>query len=276
MAHRDFFKHVSRVQHRTKRYRNPYFSPTKRPWPWKKLLIWGVSALCILTLIVVLFSNLFFGVESVSVVGLTHTPREDLETQVNEYLQSSVYLFFTRSNQFLFRNDILEQQLETHMNLARASIHQDGARVETTLEERTPNLLWPTKNRTYVVALDGIVVREATQADRSQALPLFVDQNDAAIEPGNVILTKEEIIRIFDFQKRIGELGIFFTQTNVNRVAGKSMNLVMQDGYEIYFDDTGDIPMQVSNLKTLLEQHVIDPSAIEYVDLRFGDQVFYK
>ena len=49
-----------------------------------------------------------------------------------------------------------------------------------------------------------------------------------------------------------------------------------QVGYSILFDLTGNIDEQFRNLMVVLQEQVEDPTRLEYIDLRFGDKVYFK
>lgn len=217
-----------------------------------------------------------FAITRVVILGRVHTPQGELELAVESFMHTSRLLIFRQSNRFLFDVRALEQAVQEQFHLARVVARQQTGTVELTMEERTSNLLWETDGQTYVVDLQGLVVREALPQDRGLTLPLFIDENDLAVTLGTQVMEPKEIENVFRFQKRIGEFGIDFTKTKVNRVAGKWMGIVTMEGYEIYLDASGDIDRQTSNLATLLGQQTVDRTTIEYIDLRFGDQVYYK
>jgi hypothetical protein len=51
---------------------------------------------------------------------------------------------------------------------------------------------------------------------------------------------------------------------------------VTEDGYGILFDALGDIDAQLQNLDVVLREQVEDRGSLEYIDLRFGDRVYFK
>lgn len=259
-----------------KRYHNPYFLNNKISLPWKKIIIVAGIPILILCIAIFILSHPIFDIKEARITGLKNTPKEYLESQIISHLQSKQFIFFRNSNQFLFDSEKLKKQLLNEFSATSINIKKSGTTIDISIQERTSNLLWITGGHTYVVDLEGIIVREFSDSISNEPLPLFFDKNNIKVDVGSSVLTRDEINSIFDFHKRIGELGVVFTKTNVNRVAGKWMSLSTLDGYEIYFDATGDIQDQVSNLKTLIEQRLIDTTNIEYIDLRFGEQVYYK
>lgn len=112
--------------------------------------------------------------------------------------------------------------------------------------------------------------------DPLTVLPVFVDLNRIEIAAGTRVLTPEEIQVIFRFHDRLRQLTIQFHETRVDRLAGKWMSVRTQDGYDIFFDPSGDANMQADNLATILKEKITDPKRLQYIDLRFGDHVYFK
>jgi len=55
------------------------------------------------------------------------------------------------------------------------------------------------------------------------------------------------------------------------------LNVQVKAGYVIKLDATKDINEQLNNLKKVLAENIItDPNSVEYIDLRFGDRIFFK
>jgi hypothetical protein len=197
---------------------------------------------------------------------------------VRDALSQQAVLFFKRSNQFLFSPEKLKRALEEHFTFGSLSVAASGKGIELMLEERTSNLIWMA-DQAYVVDLQGIVVRRfvrETETELASRLPMFYDVNQVAVFIGSPVLTPFEIEQIFRFHEILAVQGIAFTQTNINRIVGGWMSIVTQQGYEIYFDANGDIEGQGEHLKTVLAEEIEDPDILEYIDLRFGDRVYFK
>ena len=47
-------------------------------------------------------------------------------------------------------------------------------------------------------------------------------------------------------------------------------------GYRILFDASGDIDGQANHLEVLLRETINNPEQLDYIDLRFGDHVYFK
>ncbi|TAL50128.1 hypothetical protein EPN81_03630 [Patescibacteria group bacterium] len=282
MARRDYFQQAQKRRYRSHAYRNPHLDGRK-PFPWKRLgFIVGVLVLG-LGGIAGIFGHDVFRIDRIEILGVKYLDKAMLESVISTHLHDTRLLFFERSNQFLFSPDELSQLLEEQFALASISIGLQEGTVFIVLEERTSNLFWKTQEKLYVVDLEGIVVREVVDSDDSilqQAnlaeLPIFIDTNDVSVQVGSFVLTAEEIERAFVFFDHLKEAGIKYAYIELDRLAGKWVKLVTEQGFSIFVDLTGDVDEQYKNLSIVLQEQVGDPSTLEYIDLRFGDKVYVK
>jgi hypothetical protein len=72
------------------------------------------------------------------------------------------------------------------------------------------------------------------------------------------------------------EQGIEFTETRIDRLAGKWMSVAAREGYDILFDPGGNIVQQAMNLAVVRRDQIKDRQNLRYIDLRFGDHVYFK
>lgn len=282
MTHRDFFKQALKRRYKSRSYRNPHLDGRK-PVQWK-LIGAALGVVVILSgLTTFFFGHKWFVIQHVEVRGVEYIPAHELESTITAYTAQSALLFFRRSNRFLFSSDALVQSLEDQFAFSSVSVGLREGTIFIELKERTSNLFWKTQNRLFVVDLEGIVVREITDPEDSmlkqpnlKELPVFVDANDIDVTIGSPVLTPQEIENAFHFFTSLKAAGITYTYIELDRLAGKWVRLVTQVGYGILFDLTGDIEVQVRNLKVVLQEQIEDPTRLEYIDLRFGDKVYYK
>lgn len=282
MARRDYFKQAQKRRYQSRSYRNPHLDGRK-PIPWKHL--WGIlGALIVLCGTTAFFlGHEWFTIRNVEVRGVEYIPAHELESIVSDYTSESALLFFLRSNRFLFSSDSLAQALKNQFALTEVSIGLQEGIIFIELKERTSNLFWKTQDRLFVVDLEGIVVREITDPEDSilqqpnlKELPIFVDANDVMVSIGSPVLTPDEIENAFKFFTSLEDEGIAYTYIELDRLAGKWVQLMTQTGYRILFDLTGNIDEQVHNLTVVLQDQVEDQTTLEYIDLRFGDRVYFK
>ncbi|MBM5789505.1 hypothetical protein FJZ23_00210 [Candidatus Parcubacteria bacterium] len=271
MRKRDFFQRSQQKKYEERTYRNPYFrADTSTAFSrslWIALAICGVIS----AISAFFFLHPFFNITRVHIVGVKHLDRVQLVQAIHRDL---------RKNRFLFDPGAFATKLNSTFAFRDLQIVQQGRLVEMRLVERTSQLIWKTGSQTAVVDLEGVVIRLLDAADElehlSAILPLFVDRNAVSVAVGDIVLTREETEAVFRFHEHLGAQSITFVQTEFDRLAGKWIGVVTSDGYRILFDASTDVDLQAARLETVLREKSPDRSKLEYIDLRFGDHVYFK
>lgn len=273
--------HFRRTQQRTyagRRYKNPHLRE-------KTLNKWKITSAVILTgaslifFIILLLTHQKFSITTIEVKGIEYIDKPTFEQVVSTYLGEK-NLFLKKSNRFLFSSDDVSNILLDTFALASVETSLQEGSVHIYLEERTSHLFWQTQGDIYVIDLEGIVVREiersALEEKQFDELPRFVDKNNVPVTIGSPVLTPDEISNLFVFLDLLESMGIEDVSIAIDRLAGKWMNLTTQLGFEILFNVTGDIQEQANHLKIILTSQIDDIDSLEYIDVRFGDKVYYK
>lgn len=296
MSRRNHFRQRQRKKYQRRSYKNPLFTKKERSTSYQKFLFPGiVVTFCLLGTFVLLRHDLF-RYKHVEIIGTEYLSHELLESEITSYVDDSVKLFFRRSNQFLFSSDVLTERLQSEFALADVLVSTQEDTIYIQLAERTSNLIWISNAVAYVADLDGVISREIPNEQLTLAfntpegdeelvtkeirqlreLPLFYDLNDINVSTGDVVLKPEEVENILRLHEGLDQQEIPYKRTEIDRLAGKWMRIVTVDGYGILFDALGDIDTQLANLSVVLNEQVGDRTKLEYIDLRFGDRVYFK
>ncbi|MBT5807725.1 hypothetical protein HOI18_00415 [Candidatus Uhrbacteria bacterium] len=283
MARRNHVRRTARKSYHSRSYKNPFFQK-KTTIPWKGILVAVICTSTIVFGVVTLLSNSRFKINNVDIGGLEHISRPELESVISTYLDKPASIFFKRSNAFLFDREQLVSAISDRFTFADVEVSTSGDTLFLTITERTSNLIWQTGDRGYIIDLEGIVVREFFVSELSEVgfnsalndLPVFSDINNLEVEIGGTVLTANEITGAFTFHDHLKQQGIDFTRTDIDRLAGKWVSVETVDGYSILFDPTADVDEQASRLKTLLETEVGEGDDLQYIDLRFGDHIYFR
>lgn len=306
MRSRNHFRVLQRKRYEARRFHNPYFAHAQKR-NWKGII--AVLAIVVMTgaLIGWAFNSPRFDITNVRVDGAESIDAGQISSKIWEELNRKQYVIFQSQNRFLFDEERLRELLSStyafeSLNITRTCelFGNGGCSLVVTVKEKTSQLLWQSGERVYLADLQGIVIRELTteeiEAMRSPdalptteeaaapapapnpmiRLPRFYDMNAASISVGSSVLTPNEVSGIFLFQKRLQEAGIAFTVTKIDRLVGKWMAVETESGYDIMFDASGDIEAQAQRLTVLLRETIKDPTKLEYIDLRFGDHIYFK
>lgn len=261
--------------------------------PWLILILLSFSFL-----LWIVFGSPIFRITQVSLQGTSPSSSGELQTQVDSFLSKRHFLFFHNRNHWLFDKEACRSYLEQFYAFETLTFEfVDLRQLSITVQEKASSFLWETGDRTFVVDLQGTVVREITSTEEQWlasatppaeneplpeeqqsflSLPRFRDLNNAPIAPGLIVASPDEIASIFSFQQALTTLSILFIETHIDRLSGKWIGILTSAGYLILFDAAGDIQAQALRLQSVLKESIPDPSTLEYIDLRFGDHVYFK
>jgi len=287
---RNHFHRLQRERYAARRFRNPYFHRAK-PFRWTWAILLAVMVAAIVTLACYLLSAPMFAIRDVTIQGTQSINPTDLRAVADAYLTERRWIAFRTSNRFLFRPDDLKHALETAYAFESLAITREGSTVRIVVEEKTSQLIWKTGDVWFLVDLQGRVIRPLSDAERVaittpislenpphpfSELSVCVDMNSTEVTVGEAVLQSEEIQGILQFQDLIRAQNIQPVETHVDRLAGKWISMVTSAGYEILFDPLSDVSTQAVRLETVLRDEIPDQTGLTYVDLRFGDHVYYK
>ena len=275
MKRRNFFRKTQQKKYASRSFRNPYFRERIDKRPIMILIGVLITFLMILTLLFIVFLNPSLKINEIHVSGLETISKTELDDALRFYSGERAFLVFPRQNRYLFDQDRLVEYLKGKFTLRDVQISRIKNRIEIQIHERTSFLVWQTKGQSYVVDLDGIVIRIAEE-DLLSSLPIFVDRSNGEINVGDSVLTANEINSVFRFGEHLKAQNILYTQIEFDRLAGKWTGVLTLDGYRILFDVAGDIDAQAQRLELIIKEKINDVSKLEYIDLRFGDHVYYK
>lgn len=274
MQHRNSFRRFEQKRYTHKTYQNPYFT-RKRVSYRRPLWISGASLVFLIVFVCFLFSARAFRLTTVSVTGLHQSDKATFETHVREYLETRRALFFHNTNRFLFSKNALKHTLDSTYNFEEFTGSIKNNILELSVKERSSQFVWKTNGSSYLVDKNGVMIQQIPNTS-PVTFPVFVDRNNIAVSIGGTVLTPEEISNIFAFQEGLKQMQIAFLETQVDRLAGKWIGILTKDGYTILFDATGDIGAQLHRLDVLKKGELKDKTKLQYIDLRFGDHVYYK
>lgn len=264
-------------------YRNPYFRREPKRSKWKFIVL-GVFVVTLVTVSILLAAP-WFSLQSVEVSGTELLAPEEISTRVSEYLQKRRWLFFKNSNRFLFKPDELADALKTQYVFESLSIMSGGKSVQVKVREKQSELVWMTPEQTYIIGREGIILRTLSpeeQEARKSGTDVFAkllqcrSLQKQTFTIGMSVLNSTEVEHLFFFRRELEQLGIVVKEIQIDRTSGSWMTAKTEGGFEILFDPAAPPEEQMANLFAVFRQQIKDTSALQYVDLRFGNHVYYK
>jgi len=278
MSKHDFFQRCQVKSHQDGKWRNPYFRQTKKKrsrYKWPGLIL-GILAL--IGLVFFLFAP-GYTINRVVVQGTEYIDPRNIEEVAWDELHNRRYLILPGTNRFLINEEAIGLALNDKFVFESLEISQEGSTLVVIVQERVSSLVWSTGERHYFVDNAGTITRELLPEEVESTvtnLPQIFDQSNAGLRIGNTVLNTDIIQATFDFLALAGQGGVEIEYLAVETEESEWMLAHVKEDYDILFDPTEDIARQVNNLFVIMKESVEDISKINYIDLRFGDHVYFK
>lgn len=251
-------------------------------------------------------------IQTVSVSGNDVVDRSDLERVVSNELEGAYAFLFPKRNIFLYPKEHIKTSVHdafsriSNVEITRQSLTEIHVRVK----ERDPHALWcgvsfgvlpeaseegeGAASPCYFLDSSGFVFTRAPDFTGSVFLRYYgaLPENRAEAEglparharphPHRQAQAGGQFIAISEFRfldtlvaVLEGEFG--FMPEAVELLSGGDGIIHMENGLRILFSRAGDGAVLLDNVRTVFSsEHLQDHSDISYIDMRFGNKIFYK
>lgn len=258
----------------------------------RALALYAAGGVLILVLVV---GGLAYGahrpevlISSVRVEGAEVADTGDIAMRAEKALSGSYFFFFPKANFFLYPENAITRDVSgSDTRIKDVRVERDGNALVVSVSEHAPAYLWcdTTGERTATFADtadekcffandEGFVFAEAPSFSGHMYTvfrgPLYGEGADSR---GKQYAPYGQFDTIITFLSLLKEDNIFIQSV---RMMGSGDYAVMTDmGSEIRFSITQDITRIIDNLQSVSEV-LSKKDGVEYIDLRFGNKVFYK
>ncbi len=279
-----------------KKFKNPFFQKkgSAARSTWAKLYILIMSLLFIGGVYFFGYSNVF-SITRVQVEGNQRVGEETVHSIVNNQLAHRRFLLFSQKNILFFKADAVAQQLEDiflidSVNIKRTGLHS----ITVTIFEKTSGVVWAIGNDQWYLDQDGIAIDKLDPNDlviqsvtdgtdiirpelTSGNYPLIYDQSGSDVQIGSSATSDQLVHFMIGLSEALQQqTTIDVSHFTVERPYLPEVAMITKDGFAVYFRVDDQPALQVQTLQALLQQKIHDQRNLQYIDLRFGERVFYK
>lgn len=272
-----------------KKFKNTFFGHKleehklkKRLWLFKhKSVYLPLLAIVIIGSMYFLFYSPTFKLTGLEVKGLRDITFEELQKIVNDQQATRRLLLFKQNNFFWFSKGRLAETLNHKYALEILIIKKKlFHKLSIYLQEHTSALTWISGDKFYYLDLEGKIITEVPFKDPNPNFPRIYDESSQLVNYDQSILSPNQIKFIIDILTKLplrtGEIEINSFKIPDRR--SNEIKVVTKKGWQIYFNTNLDTERQLDKLVLIYEKKVkeLGIDNLEYIDLRFGNKVFYK
>lgn len=275
MQKRNHFHRLQQKRYSRGAYRNPYFQAPKTPVE-KYLYALAGGTFLFFSVAIYFYAYPAFAIKTVEIRGLDPLSNKEMELRIHDYLGQSHVLFFYNTNRFLFSEKKFQEFISKTFAFDQLDLKLKKQTLQLTIKERTSDVIWKTGEESYLADLQGVITQKIDSQSPVRTLPILTDRNNKPVTIGDHVLSEDQIKHIIAFESILSNQGYGFREAQIDLQAGKWMGIVTLQGYVILFDPDADLQAQFERLKAVLHDTIKDTSQLQYIDLRFGDHVYYK
>lgn len=285
-----------RRDYQRKSFRNPFFSHSKKTKPQRRLFFLPLILL-IVFIVGLYFLNVsdFLKIKNIEVRGNQKVSSKEIKAVVLNQLTKKRFLIFPQSNILFFNKKVVRNELDKNYLFADLRIKKRYFNtIEIEIEEKTNLVVWISNSKQYYLDLLGTAVKEIEPADRlvyqqqgeteivragiiTSDYPVIYDQSNQLVKIGQKIVEKKIIDFVVSLNDKFLKQFDFATDYYLMpNQAASEITLITKEGWRVYFNLNELAENQAKLLSVILAEKIQDRKNLEYIDLRFGERVFYK
>jgi len=220
-----------------------------------------------------------FAIKDVSVSGAQEIPADALTAAVETGLEDNILKIFSRRNIFLYPRGAIEQSLSTlfprikDVELSRPALLAQA--VVVTVQERQPFAKWCSNDACFLLDEGGFIFAQSESGTPATSYVFY----------GGLVPDESPVGQFF-LQGRFAGIVYFLDslrgaehEVKSFRVENeKDFSVTLGNGLVLLFPFDADLEAMLRNLTLALEADAVRgrEGELEYVDLRFGNRVYYK
>lgn len=235
-------------------------------------IIW---ALVIIFLLQGVFQIKYLAITKIDLTGNQDLTREDVQSTLDPILKQRRFIFFKNNNFFLLSLPPLAEKLKQNYNLEEVHIVKKWPdRLEVAIKEKISHFVWQKEEQIYLLDARGTKIRPISEPDPKY---LTLDDRRIKVSPQGPLFSAPELDLInqvyLKWQKIIGSQASLYKIVLKNDSDWELHTLI---GYYVKIDSSETIETQFANLARILKAGNVSGVDINYIDLRFGDKVYFK
>jgi hypothetical protein len=245
---------------------------------FKKLSFFLLTPLFIFVSLIALFYIPYFKIKKISLEGNSSVDSEKIMANVSNYLAGKEFKIFPQDNfLILSKKEIVASLLKEFPRLKEVSLNKNFPdTISIKVKERNNEALFCFSNKDEGCAFideDGFVFDKAPYFSSGVYLT-FLEEATSAWKSSFQVIPEEQFKKLIDFKNLLAEENIKILQIIIKKE--ENYELQTNEKWRILLNEKNEAQITYQNLKLTLDQIKDKRKNLDYIDLRFGNKVFYK
>lgn len=234
-----------------------------------------IIVLVVIFLLQSVFQIKYLAISNIELGGQKDLTLSYVQATLQPLLNERRWLFFKNNNFFLLRTKPLGEALRQTYNLEEVRVTKRWPHsIIVTVKEKISHFLWQRAGESYLLDANGAKIRPL---GASESRYLVLEDRRSSVPESGALFSSSELDllnRIYSsWQDVVGsQAGLYKISLGDNA----HWDIYTLVGYYVKIDTASDIEVQLRNLVDILQAGNVAGTDIDYIDLRFGNKVFFR
>ena len=263
MIKKKWFKKVNRKKEPI--YKNRFF--------WFLIIILATSA----TVFYLVCFYSFFKIKEVKVFGNQKVSTEDINVLIEEEISKDIFFLESKSIFLMDLRSIDQKILDKFPKIDRVDFDRDFPdKLIVSIKEREPVAVFKRGGNYFFIDNRGVIFEKIPESENGHWLTIEETGSNWEVGLGKSLIKEKDLSKILKIKLELE--GLNFKIHSLEVVENQRVNVKLSEGWKVYFNFEDEISRQVLNLNLVLKEKILpeERENLEYVDLRFGNQIYYK
>lgn len=265
-------------------YRSPQLEKKKKNLFRLKMALWAVAGAILLYGIVFWFNHPSIAIKQVSVAPTVFVPHDEVVALAESTLQGSYFGFFSKRNLLFVPTSALRHGIEKlHPAIEEVFVHRTSARdLRIDVKEYEPIAKWCGSDARarispcFAMNKKGQLFAQETPIN-TFAVPVFFGAITSEEKISAYYTSIDSFEMVMEFVQGLAQFHI--TLDTIETEDFETFVVHTVKGPYLMIDANTDAREVLDNLRIVIDQEEINKAQLKnliYIDLRFGNKVFYK
>ncbi|MBN2884606.1 FtsQ-type POTRA domain-containing protein [Patescibacteria group bacterium] len=265
---------------------NPFFHSRQKKNPKYKskrnFFLFVITFFLLLSgLFYFLFISSSFSLQNIQVNGLTRSGDENILVLAWTQSEESKLFFLKQSNLFLFEDKELQADINKNFSFADVKIKKQWPHtLVVSVEERALAFIWRDGTGDHFSDREGCLIPEVQPSIEDEQLypVLGLSVKENYIQGDNCLkIDVNYLSSMLSLNDQLKFYDNLTAQEYILEAEFNTLTLDLLDGPDVYFNIKNDLEKQVKKLAVIKrEKPELEFQALSYIDLRYGDRVYFK
>jgi len=222
-------------------------------------------------------------INNIKVSGNSVTSEKEIQAIASKNLAGSYLGLFPKSNSFIYPEKIIKEELLSNIKrIEDVEVGLDGFNnIFINIKERGPVAIWcqnKDEEECYFLDLTGLIYSKAPKFSGNVFLKYFGEVEAPVL--GKNFLKPEDFGALTSFVNLIKSMNLEIIEVSIDE--NEDLRGKLEEEGEIIFNLRQDFNQLLEDVRTILSDNKLKNSledediVLDYIDLRFGNKVFYK